>query len=68
MVKTELIRTMNEGYARLRLKDARIEELPIEVEQLRKAIEAAATRVAFDTDPSDFRAALREVSGERKDD
>jgi hypothetical protein len=68
MMKGGLIRTMNEGYARLRLKDARIEELPIEVEQLRKAIEAVHHRVDFDTDPHDFRAALREVAGERRDD
>ena len=51
MVKSDLVRQMNEDYARLRLEAARIEELPIELEQLRKAMEAANPRVDFDTDP-----------------
>ncbi len=62
MVGSELVRRMNEGYARLRLEAARIEELPIEVEQLRKAIEVASAKVDFDIDPYDFQAALLELS------
>ena len=62
MVKSTLVRAMNEDYARLKLEAARIEELPIELEQLRKAMEAANPRVDFDTDPYDFRAALIEVA------
>ena len=41
MVKSTLVRAMNEDYARLKLEASRIEELPIELEQLRKAMEAA---------------------------
>jgi len=62
MVKSDLVRRMNEDYAQLQLEAARIEELPIELDQLRKAMEAANSRVDFDTDPSDFRAALLELS------
>lgn len=64
MVKSTLVRAMNEDYARLRLEAARIEELPIELEQLRQAIEAADPRVDFDTDPYDFRAAQFEVAAD----
>jgi hypothetical protein len=67
MIKSELVRVMNEAYARLQLEPARIEELPIELEQLRRAIEAVDGRVDFDIDPSDFRAALLSVAGERHD-
>jgi hypothetical protein len=62
MVKSDLVRTMNEEYAKLLLEAARIEELPIELEQLRQAIEAANHKVDFDTDPHDFRVALLEVA------
>lgn len=66
MVKSTLVRAMNDDYARLKLEAARIEELPIELEQLRKAMEAANPRVDFDTDPHDFRAALLEIAAEPK--
>jgi hypothetical protein len=62
MVKSSLVRAMNEDYARLSLEAARVEELPIELEQLRRAIEAAEARIDFDTDPYDFRAALLELA------
>ena len=62
MVKSELVRRMNEDYAQLRLEAARIEELPLELEQLRKAMEVANPRVDFDTDPYDFRVALLELA------
>lgn len=66
MIKSELVRTMNEGYARLQLEAARIEELPIELEQLRRAIEAVSGKVDFDVDPFDFRAALLDVAAGAK--
>ena len=62
MVKSTLVRAMNEDYARLKLEAARIEELPIELGQLAKAMEAANPRVDFDVDPYDFRAALIELA------
>ena len=68
MVKSDLVRQMNENYAQLRLEAARIEELPVELEQLRKAIEAANPKVDFDTDPYDFRAALLELAVEPRND
>ena len=40
MIKSDLVRAMNESYAKLQLEAARVEELPIELEQLRRAIEA----------------------------
>ena len=66
MIKSDLVRAMNESYARLQLKAARVEELPIELEQLRRAIEAANLKVDFDIDPFDFRAALLDVAGGSK--
>lgn len=68
MVRSDLVRRMNEDYAQLRLEAARIEELPIELEQLRQAIETANPKVDFDTDPFDFRTALLEVAAETKHD
>ncbi len=68
MIKSDLVRAMNESYAKLRLEAARVEELPIELEQLRRAIEAVNPKVDFDVDPSDFRAVLLEIAGESKDD
>jgi hypothetical protein len=68
MIKSDLVRQMNEDYAQLRLATARIEELPIELEQLRKAMEAANARVDFDIDPHDFRAAQIEVAAGAKHD
>jgi hypothetical protein len=68
MVTSELVRLMNEAYAKLRLEPTRIEELPIELEQLRAAIEAANPKVDFDIDPYDFRAALLEVAAGKRHD
>ena len=68
MIKSELVRAMNEDYAKLQLEAARIEELPIELEQLRRAIEAVNAKVDFDIDPFDFRAALLDVAAGPKDD
>ena len=65
MVKSNLVRAMNEDYAQLRLEAERIEELPIELEQLRRAMEAANARVDFDVDPCDFRAALLELAASK---
>lgn len=65
-MKSELVRLMNEVYARLRLQPARIEELPIELGQLQQAMETAGPRVDFDTDPHDFRAALLEVAAGKR--
>jgi hypothetical protein len=65
-MKSELVRLMNEVHARLQLQPDRIEELPIELGQLGKAMETANPRVDFDTDPYDFRAALLEVAAGMK--
>ena len=66
MIKSDLVRAMNESYAKLQLEAARVEELPIELEQLRRAIEAANLKVDFDIDPFDFRAALLDVAAGSK--
>jgi hypothetical protein len=66
MIKSDLVRTVNEQYAQLRLQAARMEELPIELEQLRRAMEASNAKVDFDVDPHDFRAALMEVALETR--
>ena len=66
MIKSDLVRVMNESYADLQLDAARIEELPIELEQLRRAIETANPKVDFDIDPFDFRSALLDVAAGSK--
>jgi hypothetical protein len=68
MIKSDLVRAMNESYAKLQLDAARVEELPIELEQLRRAIEAANRKVDFDVDPFEFRAVLLDVAAGAKDD
>ena len=67
MIKSDLVRVMNESYAKLQLEAARVEELPIELEQLRRAIETASPKVDFDIDPLDFRAVLLDLAAEPKD-
>ena len=66
-IRSEFVRLANEAYANLHLQPARIEELPIELEQLSRAIEAVNAKVDFDIDPSDFRAALLAIAGEQHD-
>src|SRR5262245_40246185 len=65
-VKRDTVRAMNDAYAGLSLKPARIEELPIELQQLRSAIEAVRAKVDFDVDPFDFQVALKETARSRK--
>lgn len=62
IVKPDTVRAMNEAYSGLSLKPARVEELPIELNQLRSAIEEVSRKVDFDTDPFDFRVALIEAA------
>jgi hypothetical protein len=61
-VTGDLVRAMNPVYADLKLEPARMEELPVELEQLRTAIEAVQPRVEFDIDPFDFQVALLEIA------
>ena len=61
-VKADTVRAMNGAYAGLSLKPERVEELPIELNQLRSANEAVNRKVDFDTDPFDFRVALLETA------
>jgi hypothetical protein len=68
MIESDLVRAMNESYAKLQLDAARVEELPIELEQLRHAIETVNHKIDFDVDPSDFRAVLLDVAAGAKDD
>ena len=66
-VKPDTVRAINEAYAGLSLVPERVEELPIELNQLRSAIVAVNRKVDFDTDRFDFRVALLETAeGSRK--
>lgn len=56
------VRAANEACAGISLSATRPDELTIELEQLRSAIENAREPIVFDTDPSDFRAALLSVA------
>ena len=57
-VVSEMVNAMNAAYARIELTPQRADELPVELMQLREAIEAVRGKVAFDVDPFDFHAAL----------
>jgi hypothetical protein len=56
------IRSANDAYAGISLSATRPDELTIELEQLRAAIETVSEPIAFDTDPADFRAAILSVA------
>ena len=53
-----IVREWNEAYVRLQLTLARLEELPVELEQLSAAAESIREDVRFDVDPFDFHKAL----------
>lgn len=59
-----LVEGMNEVYGGIAMSATRAEELTIELDQLRGGIEAVAAKVAFDADPSDFRATLLALAEE----
>jgi hypothetical protein len=54
----ETVHLWNEAHARLKLTRQRIEELPVELDQLGAAAETIREDARFDIDPCDFRAAL----------
>jgi hypothetical protein len=56
------VRAANEAYAGIALSETRSEELPIELEQLRAAIETVRRPVPFESEPADFRAALLDLA------
>jgi hypothetical protein len=56
------VRAANEAYARIALSETRSEELPIELEQLRAAIETVRRPVLFESEPADFSVALLELA------
>jgi hypothetical protein len=56
------VRAANDVYAAIALSHARTEELPIELEQLRAAIETVRRRTQFESEPADFRAALLDLA------
>jgi hypothetical protein len=63
MAVTEaLLRAMNAATARIPLTDTRAAELPIELNQLARAAEAARTLLAFDAEPADFTAVLHALA------
>jgi hypothetical protein len=53
-VTEALIRAQNAATARIPLSDLRAAELPIELNQLAQAAEAARGLLAFDTEAADF--------------
>jgi hypothetical protein len=60
------VRAANEAYAGIALSEARSEELPIELGQLRAAIETVREPVSFEAEPGDFRAALLALAEEQQ--
>lgn len=61
-VPPETVRAWNSAHPRIALTEAREKELTIELDQLAAAIALARPHLVFDTDPHDFRAALRETA------
>ena len=58
------VRAANDISAGLALSEARSEELTVELEQLRAAIETVAGKVTFDSEPADFRRVLLALAAE----
>jgi hypothetical protein len=56
------VRAANEIYAGIALSETRSQELPIELEQLRAAIETVRRPVLFESEPADFSVALLELA------
>jgi len=56
------VRAANEIYAGIALSETRSQELPIELEQLRVAIETVRRPVLFESEPADFTVALLELA------
>jgi len=61
-VGPKMIREINEAVQGIPLPDIRVEELPVELNQLHAAIRTNRPRVDFDVDPNDFRRALSATS------
>ena len=58
------VRAANDAYAGIALSEARSDELPVELGQLRAAIETVPRPVSFEAEPADFRAALLALAEE----
>lgn len=61
-VGPRMIREINEAMQGIPLPEIRVEELPVELNQLHAAILKNRPRVDFDVDPNDFRRALSATS------
>jgi len=61
-VGPKMIREINEAVQGIPLPDIRVEELPVELNQLHAAIRTNRPRVDFDVDPNDFGRALSATS------
>ena len=57
-ITPQTIVAANDSVHELPLPDVRVQELPVELNQLRAAAVANRARLDFDADPSDFRRAL----------
>ena len=61
-VTESLVRAHNAALAGIPLTDARAAELPVELNQLAAAAEAARHLLAFDSEPADFVTTLHELA------
>jgi len=57
-ITPQTVTTLNDSVHELPLPDVRVQELPVELNQLHVAAVANRARLDFDADPSDFRRAL----------
>ena len=65
MTVTEaLVRAHNAALARIPLTDLRAAELPVELNQLAAAAEAARHLLTFDAEPADFVTTLHDLAWE----
>lgn len=63
MTVTEaLVRAQNAALARIPMTDARAAELPVELNQLAAAAEAARHLLQFDAEPADFVRTLHDLA------
>jgi hypothetical protein len=59
----QTVTALNDAIQEIPLSDVRVQELPVELNQLLAASVTNRERIDFDADPSDFRRALRAAKG-----
>ena len=61
-IRPATVRHMNDDLVRIEMSPERSEQLTIELDQLKAAIETVGSKIRFDVDPHDFLVATNETA------